>query len=67
MKITPDHLARGAFIYIRQSRRGDSMTRSILTIVLSPASLSGGGIPPSRPYARWRRSWRRCSDSGRRP
>ena len=51
----------------RQPERGDSMTRSILTIVLSLASLSGGGIPPSRPYARWRRSWRRCSDSGRRP
>jgi DNA invertase Pin-like site-specific DNA recombinase len=51
----------------RQPERGDSMTRSILTIVLSLASLSGGGIPPSRRYARWRRSWRRCSDSGRRP
>ena len=51
----------------RQPERGDSMTRSILTIVLSLASLSGGGIPRSRPYVRWRRSWRRCSDSGRRP
>ena len=35
----------------RQPERGDSMTQSILTIVLSPVSLSGGGIPPSRPRA----------------
>ena len=51
----------------RQPGRGDSMTRSILKIVLSPASSSGGGIPPSRLYERLRKRWRRCFDSGRRP
>ena len=52
---------------VPMAARGDSMTRSILKIVLSPASSSGGGIPPSRLYERLRKRWRRCFDSGRRP
>src|SRR6516162_2716042 len=51
----------------RQPGRVDSMTRSTLIIVWSLANSSGGGTPPLRPYARSRRSWRRCFDSGRQP
>ena len=58
----------------RSSRRGTrrlghvgDTTRSTRTTASSPANSSGGGKPPSRPCARWRRSWKNWSGGSRRP